>query len=74
MLFLLLSVVCSVTVGVIFKLSRCYDANPKQIVAFNYATAILLCYFFFEPNFADETVVFPWQLYLPLGILLPTIF
>jgi drug/metabolite transporter (DMT)-like permease len=74
MLFLLLSVVCSVTVGVIFKLSRHYDANPKQIVAFNYATAILLCYFFFEPNFADETVVFPWQLYIPLGILLPTIF
>ncbi|MCF6142439.1 EamA family transporter [Flavobacterium sp. K77] len=74
MLFLLLSVVCSVTVGVIFKLSRRYDANPKQIVAFNYATAVLLCYLFFEPNFTDETVVFPWKLYVPLGILLPTIF
>lgn len=74
MLFLLLSVVCSVTVGVIFKLSRRYEANPIQIVAFNYAIAILLCYFFFEPNFTDETVVFPWQLYVPLGILLPTIF
>ncbi|MBC5862764.1 EamA family transporter [Flavobacterium turcicum] len=74
MLFLLLSVVCSVTVGVIFKMSRRYDANPKQIVAFNYATAVLLCYLFFEPNFTDETVVFPWKLYVPLGILLPTIF
>lgn len=74
MLFLLLSVICSVTVGVIFKLSRRYEANPKQIVAFNYATALLLCYLFFEPNFADEKFVYPWQLYIPLGILLPTIF
>ena len=74
MLFLLLSVICSVTVGVIFKMSRRYDANPEQIVAFNYTIALLLCYFFFEPNLSDDKVVFPWHLYIPLGILLPTIF
>ncbi|MNX05044.1 hypothetical protein D3C86_346460 [compost metagenome] len=42
MLFLILSILCSVIVGVIFKISRKYNANPSQIISFNYIAAIAL--------------------------------
>lgn len=50
MLFLILSIFCSVTVGVIFKITRKYNSNPTQIVAFNYIAALVLCYFTYTPN------------------------
>ena len=74
MLFLILSVVCSVSVGVIFKVARGYSINFKQIVATNYFFALVLCYFFFSPNLSEVGNEAPWGIYISLGILLPFIF
>jgi drug/metabolite transporter (DMT)-like permease len=74
MLFLLLSILCSVTVGVIFKVARKYTISTTQIVAWNYVFALILCYFFFSPDLSVIDASIPWEIYIPLGILLPTIF
>lgn len=74
MLFLVLSILCSVIVGVIFKISRKYNSNATQIVAWNYVFALLLCYFIFHPNTSAIDASAPWSIYIPLGILLPSIF
>ena len=74
MLFLILSIICSVTVGVIFKITRNYKCNPVQIITFNYVFAILFCYFAFSPNLDEVTVNAPWNIYLSIGILLPVVF
>lgn len=74
MLFLILSILCSVTVGVIFKLSRNYTISVIQVVSWNYLFALVLCFFTFSPdlNAIDRTA--PWSIYITLGILLPSIF
>lgn len=74
MLFLILSILCSVIVGVIFKITRKYNANPIQIVAFNYVFALLLCYFTFKPDIAQVDGSAPWNIYIAIGILLPIVF
>ena len=74
MLFLILSILCSVIVGVIFKVSRKYTISTTQIVAWNYVFALLLCYFFFSPDLSAINTAAPWEIYVPIGILLPTIF
>jgi len=74
MLFLILSILCSVIVGVIFKVSRKYTISTTQIVAWNYVFALFLCYFFFSPDLSAINTAAPWEIYVPLGILLPTIF
>ena len=74
MLFLILSILCSVIVGVIFKFTRKFDTNPVQIVAFNYVTALTLCYFTFSPNLNEVDVTAPWSIYITIGILLPVVF
>jgi len=74
MLFLILSVICSVTVGVIFKIARNYQVPVTQIVAFNYVFALALCYFFFSPDLTVLNVSSPWFVLGSLGILLPVVF
>jgi drug/metabolite transporter (DMT)-like permease len=74
MLFLLLSILCSVTVGVIFKISRKYTISTLQIVAWNYIFAILLCYLSFPPDLNALGAKAPWSIYISLGVLLPAIF
>jgi drug/metabolite transporter (DMT)-like permease len=74
MLFLVLSILCSVIVGVVFKVTRKYNANPSQIVAFNYVTALTLCYFTFTPNLLEVDGKAPWTLYMAIGVLLPLVF
>ena len=74
MLFLILSIICSVTVGVLFKFSRGYVVSPIQIVAWNYVFALVLCYFFFSPEVSALGMSAPWGIYIPIGILLPSIF
>ncbi|MDA6072477.1 EamA family transporter [Flavobacterium sp. AC] len=73
MLFLVLSILCSVIVGVIFKITRKYNGNPIQIVAINYLTALALCYFTFSPNLAEVDANAPWNIYIAIGVLLPFI-
>ncbi len=74
MLFLILSILCSVTVGVIFKVGRKKNLIISQVVAWNYVMAIVLCFFFFQPDLSAIDHTAPWEIYIPLGILLPVIF
>ncbi|MFH6942982.1 EamA family transporter [Flavobacterium sp. FlaQc-50] len=74
MLFLILSIFCSVIVGVIFKVTRKYATNPTQIVAFNYVFALSLCYITFSPDLSAVNSAAPWGIYFLIGVLLPVIF
>jgi len=74
MLFLVLSILCSVIVGVIFKITRKYNSNPTQIIAFNYIIALVLCYFTFSPNLTEVNANAPWNIYIAIGVLLPVVF
>jgi drug/metabolite transporter (DMT)-like permease len=74
MLFLILSIICSVTVGVIFKVARKYTISHTQIVAWNYVFAFTLCYLSFSPDLNTVETTAPWGLYIVIGILLPSIF
>ncbi|KQB43610.1 EamA family transporter [Flavobacterium aquidurense] len=74
MLFLVLSILCSVIVGVIFKITRKYNGNPTQIVALNYVTALALCYFTYNPNLAEVNANALWNIYIAIGFLLPFVF
>lgn len=74
MLFLILSILCSVTVGVIFKITRKYNPDPVQIITFNYVTALILCYFTFSPDVSAVHADAPWNIYAAVGVLLPIVF
>ena len=74
MLFLVLSILCSVIVGVIFKITRKYHTQPTQIIAFNYVVALALCYFTFSPNLSEVDATAPWSIYIAIGVLLPVVF
>ncbi len=74
MLFLILSIICSVTVGVIFKVARKYTISHTQIVTWNYVLAFTLCYLSFNPDLNTVETTVPWGLYIVIGILLPSIF
>lgn len=74
MLFLVLSILCSVIVGVIFKITRKYHTQPTQIIAFNYVVALILCYFSFSPNLSEVDATAPWSIYIAIGVLLPVVF
>lgn len=74
MLFLLLSICCSVAVGILFKISRRYNVTIPQVVTWNYVFAILLCYLFFSPDTSEVNASSPWAIYAPLMLLMPSIF
>jgi drug/metabolite transporter (DMT)-like permease len=74
MLFLILSIICSVTVGAIFKFVRVYALKTIQIVAANYVAALVLCYLFFSPDLTTLDSKSPWGIYTSLGVLLPSVF
>lgn len=74
MLFLVLSIICSVMVGAIFKAARTYALSNIQIVAANYGFALVLCYLFFSPDLSALNTASPWGIYAALGILLPSVF
>ncbi len=75
MIFILLSVCCSVFVSVLLKLARRYRINVMQAVAWNYLAAGILCWLFYRPNMNSLFVPeLPFPLYTVLGILLPSLF
>ena len=74
MLYLILSILCSVSVGVLFKISRNYTSSKTQIIAFNYLFALGLCYLSYEPDIKAIGASAPWLIYSIIGVLLPTIF
>lgn len=74
MLFLLLSIICSVSVGILFKIAKRYSVDIVQVITVNYAFAIALCYFSFTPDISVIHKNSPWEIYIPLAILLPSVF
>lgn len=75
MLYLILSIICSVTVGIVFKASRRYhNICTTQIVMWNYAFATVLCYISFKDDLVTPDASAPWGIYIPLALLLPAIF
>lgn len=74
MIFLILSIICSVTVGVLLKLAKRYEINVMQAITWNYLFAIVLSAFFFKPNFSLLNLQVISPIYIALGILLPIIF
>jgi len=74
MLYVLISVFCSVTVAVIIKIAREKGINYLQLLVWNYPVALLMTYFVLKPELIGWNSSLPWHLYIPLGLLLPTIF
>ncbi len=75
MLYVLISVFCSVFVGVILKFARKKKLDVRQIVLWNYPMTIFLTYVLFTPTLGGLNYsILPWNLYLPLSLLLPTLF
>jgi drug/metabolite transporter (DMT)-like permease len=73
MLYILLSVFCSVVVSVLLKMAKRYQINVVQAITWNYSIAALLTWVFLKPQPSNITHA-PLNYYLLLGILLPLIF
>jgi drug/metabolite transporter (DMT)-like permease len=73
MLYIFLSVCCSVLVSVLLKMARRYQINVVQAITWNYSMAAFLTWIFLKPQLASITSA-PLNIYLLLGILLPAIF
>lgn len=75
MLYLALSVICSVVVSILLKLARRYEVQLLPAVAWNYVAAAVLTGLFFRPDLSSvELANAPWPFYLALAVLLPGIF
>ncbi len=73
--YVLISVLCSVTVSIILKLGRRYSVNTTQMVIWNYPAAIVLSWFFLRPDLTGfSPALAPLGNYAALGLLLPAIF
>ncbi len=73
MIYIFLSISCSVTVAVLLKLARRYKINVLQAVQWNYLFAIVLSGIFFRPDLSALKAA-PNALSISLGILLPALF
>jgi drug/metabolite transporter (DMT)-like permease len=74
MLYILLSILCSVSVGILLKITKRYSLNIVQIIGWNYLTALLLAYFMYQPNLEITPTNSTIYLLLSLSILLPLVF
>lgn len=74
MIYICLSIFCSVTVAILLKLAKRYQINIIQAVTVNYLAALILCFIFFKPDVALLNNQAPWSTYIVLSILLPSIF
>lgn len=74
MLYILLSILCSVSVGILLKITKRYSLNIVQIIGWNYLTALLLAYFIYQPNIEISPSNASIYLLLVLSILLPSVF
>lgn len=74
MLYVLFSVLCSVTVAVIIKFAKQQQVNYLQLIVWNYPIGLLLTYTVLKPTLIPWEKDLAWHLYIPLGILLPSIF
>jgi hypothetical protein len=73
MLFVLLSICCSVIVSIMLKLAKRYHVDVLQAVTWNYSTAILLTWLIFNPQLTNLSAA-PIYNFAALGLLLPILF
>jgi len=74
-IYVLLSVICSVLVSVLLKLARRLDVDVGQAIAWNYVVAGALTALLLQPSLASlREPGAPWLALAGLGVLLPTIF
>jgi drug/metabolite transporter (DMT)-like permease len=73
MLYVFLSICCSVIVSVMLKLAKRYHIDVFQAITWNYSMAILLTWIFFRPSLSNLQQA-PIYNYLALGILFPLLF
>lgn len=75
MIYLLVSIMCSVLVSVLLKIARKQKIKIEQAVAVNYIVAIALTILVLRPDFSNVKAFLPtWWLFIALGILLPSVF
>ena len=75
MIYVFLSVVCSVLVSVLLKLARRFEVDVGQAIAWNYVVAGALTALMLQPSLATlREPGAPWLALIGLGVLLPTIF
>jgi drug/metabolite transporter (DMT)-like permease len=73
MIYLFLSICCSVVVSVLLKLARRYQIDVYQAITWNYSMAILLVLIFLKPHLQNLQPA-PFYIYSLLGLLLPALF
>jgi len=76
MYYLIFSIVCSVAVSILLKISKSKRISINQAVAINYPVAAISAFILFKPNFSSNfnVLLSEWQILLPLGFLLPGVF
>jgi drug/metabolite transporter (DMT)-like permease len=75
MIYVLLSVCCSVIVSVLLKLAKRYSIDILQAIAWNYSIAMILTWLFYKPHLhVDNLQSAPVFLYIALAVLLPALF
>jgi len=73
MIYIFLSVCCSVFVSVLLKLAKRYEIDTRQAITWNYSIAGVLTWLIFKPEIPQfsETL---YPVYIALGLLLPSLF
>jgi drug/metabolite transporter (DMT)-like permease len=73
MIYIFLSVCCSVFVSILLKLAKRYTIDTQQAITWNYSIAGLLTWLIFKPEIPDFSQnILP--VYIALGLFLPLIF
>lgn len=74
--YLIFSIVCSVAVSILLKISKNQKISIKQAVAINYPVAAISAFILFKPNFSNNfnILLSEWKILLSLGFLLPSVF
>jgi drug/metabolite transporter (DMT)-like permease len=73
MLYILLSICCSVIVSIMLKLAKRYHVDVLQAITWNYSVAILLTWLIFKPHLTNLQAA-PVYNFAALGLLLPILF
>lgn len=73
MLYVFLSICCSVIVSIMLKLAKRYHIDVYQAITWNYSVAMALAWLFLKPELHNLGNA-PYFIYGSLGILLPALF
>lgn len=75
--FIGLSVLCSVLVSVLLKLSTRLQWDIRQVIGGGYLVAAVLAWLFLQPNptaLLEQKALSVWFVFVALGVLLPSLF